>query len=156
LNRNASGTDIFNVNGPDQLTWNQYFQRFNQALGLPPMRQISASNSRMRTMIMDQVATLTSAIKQRYHDRLMEIYLRNGWISRQMKRLKSSIENTPSGTELNQLYCRSAYYSDQHARDTLGYQPQFDLDRGLQMTVSWLQHHEYCQQTDAPSARASA
>ena len=87
LNRNASGTHVFNVNGPDRLTWNQYFQRFNAALGLPSMRRMSASRLRMRTMFMDQVGRITGAIKQRYYDRLMEIYLRNGWLSRQMKRL---------------------------------------------------------------------
>lgn len=143
LHRNAKGTDVFNLNGPDRITWNQYFQQFNTALGLPPMQRISVYQSRLRTLVMDQVAHVTGALKQRYYDQLMAIYLRNGWISRQMKRLKGSIDNTPSGNELNQLYCRPAYYSDQRARDALRYEPQFDLSRGLRMTVAWLRHHEY-------------
>ncbi len=151
LDRGAAGTEVFHVNGPDKLTWNEYFQQFNAALGLATMQRISVYNSRLRTMVMDQVAKLTGAVKQRYHDQLMEIYLRDGWLSRQMKRLKGSIDNTPSGTELNQLFCRTAYYSDQLARETLGYLPRFPLQRGLELTVAWLRHHEYVEQTDHPA-----
>lgn len=38
----------------------------------------------------------------------MEIYLRGGWASRVMKRIKGSLDATPSGAELTGLYARRA------------------------------------------------
>ncbi len=143
IKRNAHRVEVYNINGPDRVTWNQYFRQFNEALMLPPLRRMSASRSRLRTLFMDQVARTTAAIKARFHDRLMEIYLRDGWAGRQMKRLKGSIDNTPSGNELTRLYCRQAYYSDEAAQSDLNYWPTFDLRLGLELTTAWLRHHEY-------------
>lgn len=132
----------FNVNGPEIPTWNQYFQRMNQALGLPELLPISLSASRRTAWLMDTVRNVTSAIKARFEDRLMEIYLRGGWASQMMKRLKNRLANTPSGGELQDLYTRQARYCDQSIRDTLGYRPAFDLDAGIEQTLQWMALHE--------------
>ena len=31
--------EAFNLNGTEEITWNQYFARFNDALGLPELRE---------------------------------------------------------------------------------------------------------------------
>lgn len=72
----------------------------------------------------------------------MEIYLRGGWASQMMKRLKNRLANTPSGGELQDLYTRQARYCDQSIRDTLGYRPAFDLDAGIEQTLQWMALHE--------------
>lgn len=142
LQRTDTGGKVFNINGPDRITWNRYFALFNESLHLPPLQHQSASASRWRTFVMDQVATAAHVVTSRYKDRLMEIYLRGGWATRLMKQIKGSIETTPSGNELNNLFCRQAYYSDEKARHLLAYEPVFDITRGLEMTVAWLLHHE--------------
>jgi len=132
----------FNVNGPEIPTWNQYFQRMNRALGLPELQAIPLSASRRTAWFMDTVRGVTSAIKSRFEDRLMEIYLRGGWASQMMKRLKNRLANTPSGGELQDLYTRQAKYCDQAIRDSLGYRPMFDLDSGINQTLQWMSLHE--------------
>jgi nucleoside-diphosphate-sugar epimerase len=132
--------ETFNVNGPEQPTWNEYFRRWNDALGLPPLARMSAANARLRSRTMDLVSQACGAVRRRHEERLMRIYLRGGWASRWMKRLKSLLDATPRGSELNGLYRRRAVYSDEKLRRQLGYAPQFDLETGLRMSKAWLCH----------------
>lgn len=136
-----AGGETYNVNGSDRVTWNEYFARFNTALGLPPLKPISSAKSRLRTMVMDQVGRATAFAKTRWHDKLMEIYLREGVASKWMKRLKGSLKSTPSTGELTGLYSRQASYNDSKIQQ-LGYAPDFDLQSGLANTVHWLRLHE--------------
>ena len=143
LNTNAARGEAFNVNGPTVPTWNAYFEQFNAALGLPPLRRISAGKSRFRTHVMDAFDFAADKIVNRFEDKLMEIYLRGGWPTRVMKRIKGELNSTPSGSELTDLFARDVIYSDNKARDLLGYQPQFDLDDGIAASTAWLSLHEY-------------
>lgn len=105
---------------------------------------------------MDVARGVTSAIKTRFQDRLMEIYLRGGWASRVMKRIKGQLDMTPSGAELDDLYSRQASYEDDKIRKVLGYQPAFDLATGIERTIQWLRHHERIRSTPAPTPRPKA
>lgn len=134
--------EAFNVNGPDIVSWNEYFQRCNSALKLPPLKRISATRSRLRTKVMDSVSFVAGKIVERFEDKLMEIYLQGGWAGRMMKRIKGELDCTPSGGELNDLYARDVVYEDQKARDLMGYDPQYDIESGIRQSVYWLQHSE--------------
>lgn len=91
---------------------------------------------------MDRVGQAADLVLDRYEDKLMEIYLRGGWPSKVMKRIKGELTSTPSSGELNDLFSRQAYYSDAKAREELGYCPAFDIDLGIAKTVCWLRLHE--------------
>ena len=140
--------EVFNVNGPDRPSWNGYFQKMNQALQLPPLQRISASKSQLRTRVMGAVGSVTSYFKAKFEDPLMEIYLRGGWASKWMKRLKGEIDSTPSSGELNNLYARKASYDDTKIQNTLGYCTQYNLQQGIQQTVNWLALHEITKVAD--------
>ncbi|XZE54985.1 NAD-dependent epimerase/dehydratase family protein [Planctomycetaceae bacterium SH139] len=155
LESTAARGETFNVNGPQPPTWNEYFQAFNAQLGLPPLQQVSATRARLRTRVLGVVGGITSAIKSRFEDQLMEIYLRGGLASRMMKRLKGELDATPSSAEINDLFVRSAVYDDLKIRQTIDYQPAFDLTRGLQLTVDWLRLHELAERTHDENKPAS-
>ncbi len=138
--------ETFNVNGPDRPSWNTYFQKLNDALELPPLQRISPSKSRLRTRVMGAVGSVTSFFKAKFEDRLMEIYLRGGFASRLMKRLKGELDSTPSTGELNDLYSRKASYDDYKIRQVLSYSPRFNLDKGIQQTIDWMVLHEVAKQ----------
>ncbi|MFK7734812.1 MAG: NAD-dependent epimerase/dehydratase family protein [Pirellulaceae bacterium] len=142
LSRETVSGSAYNVNGPDKLTWNSYFQKFNDLIGSEPLPAISATKSRLRTWVMDRVSQAADLVLNRYEDKLMEIYLRGGWPSKIMKRIKGELTSTPSAGELNDLFSRQAYYSDAKARQELGYRPNFDIDSGIAQTVCWLRLHE--------------
>lgn len=142
LASHAKSGEAYNVNGPDELTWNTYFSLFNAALGLPELPSISTAKSRLRTWAMDKVDRVADKILDRYEDKLMEIYLQGGWMSRLMKKVKGELNSTPSSGELHDLFARKALYSDLKAQLELGYQPQTAIDQGIQLTVDWLKLHE--------------
>jgi predicted dehydrogenase/nucleoside-diphosphate-sugar epimerase len=139
---------VYNVNGPDIPTWNQYFRAVNRQLGLPDLRQISAAKSKWNSWMMDKVRSVTGAVKARFQDRLMEIYLRGGWAGQMMKKLKKQLEHTPSGGELQDLFNRQAKYKDDAIRRELGYQPAFDLEKGIALTLQWMILHELIDQPE--------
>lgn len=143
--------ETFNVNGPDRPTWNTYFQKLNDALELPPLQRISPTKSRLRTRVMGAVGSVTSFFKAKFEDRLMEIYLRGGFASRLMKRLKGELDSTPSTGELNDLYSRKASYDDHKSHQLLGYAPRFNLDKGIQQTIDWMVLHEVAKQPSTQS-----
>ena len=141
VDEKAAG-ETFNVNGPDRCTWNGYFQKVNSSLGLPPLKLVSSSKSKLRTRVVDSVRSVTSFFKSKFEDRLMEIYLRKGWMSSCMKLLKGQLDATPTEGELNDLYGRKASYDDSKIRTMLGYKPNYDLDHGVQITTQWFDRHE--------------
>ncbi len=139
----AASGETFNVNGGEVVTWNEYFRKLNAAIGLPPLERKSASKSARKTALIGRVETVIRAFVGRFEDRLMEIYLRGGWASRIMKRVKTVFDSTPSTGELEDLYSRQAVYSDQKARTLLGYQPKFDLERGMALSVLWMERNGF-------------
>jgi nucleoside-diphosphate-sugar epimerase len=134
----AAAGNTFNVNGPEVLTWNAYFRRFNEALGLPPLTQKSAAQSAIRTAAVAPLVRVADVAMSRFGEQLAEIYLRGGVLGRMMHRAKTVLQSTPSHRELGELFSRRAIYTDEKARTGLGYRPQFDLDRGLALSALWL------------------
>lgn len=139
--------EAFNINGPEVITWNQYFQRFNDVLDLPNLHEISSGRSAFKTAVRDSISAFSGFFLDRFGDPIMNIYLRGGSVSKFMKHVKNSLFTTPSAKELQGLYNRDALYVDSKAQNLLGYNPRFDLDTGLQMCVLWLNHHGFLDKT---------
>ena len=133
---------VFNINGPETPTWNEYFAAFNNAMELPPLSSIDAGKSSIKTRVVDTVEYFTDKLLERFEDQIMEIYMRGGFLSRVMKRVKGELDSTPSGNELHDLFSRKANFSDALARQHLGYEPRVSLPEGLARTTDWLRLHE--------------
>ena len=73
LQEPAAIGEAFNINGPTTVTWNEYFQMFNDILGLPPLTRISSTKSGLRTMVMDFIGGIAYGIVDCFEDQLMEI-----------------------------------------------------------------------------------
>jgi nucleoside-diphosphate-sugar epimerase len=145
----------FNVNGPEILTWNEFFRRFNEALQLPPLITKSAAQSAVRVAAAARLGRVAETMISRWEPALMAIYLRGGPLSRLMKHVKTALQSTPSQRELGNLFGRRAVYSDEKARLRLGYVPQFDLERGLRLCALWLADGGFVE-ANPPAAAPSA
>jgi nucleoside-diphosphate-sugar epimerase len=130
----------FNVGGPDVLTWNEYFGRFNAAMGRPPLEITSARKARVASAARGTVRAVAQVVLSPYSARLQRAYDRGGWIAPVMKGTKRWLGSSPSSTELEQLYSRKALYDWSKAERLLGYRPAFDLGRGLGLSVDWLRY----------------
>ncbi len=143
LRTDPAAGEMFNINGPEITTWNQYFQRFNDALGLPPARSIGAANSSLKTLAVEPVR-LAGGYLQKTHPEIIQ------WLSslspalrRAMKKTESVVKSTPSPQELG-LYSRRARYDAKKAFRILGYRPIFDVDKGLAISSQWIREQGLC------------
>lgn len=145
--RDAAVGQTFNLNGPEVITWNDYFQRFNAALGRPPLQPQAQINALLRTVFMSSARNTLVFAKNHLAQPVRKVLMggtRQTRLGVALTRTRTTVRSSPSLRELTQLYNRKAIYVDQKARDMLGYAPRYDVDAGLAMSVQWLCHHGYC------------
>ena len=130
----------FNVCGPDVVTWNEYFERFNTVIGFPRLNVESAASAKAKSMVIGTVRSIAQVGLARYGDALMKVYERGGWLAPIMRGTKRWLNSSPSTAQLESLYSRKAIYDWSKAVHLLGYRPAFDLDRGLRLSVDWLRY----------------
>ena len=130
----------FNVVGPDLVSWNEYFERLNGAMGRPPLDVVSPSRARAESMVTGVVRGAAGVVLNRYGERLMRIYERGGPLATAMKYVKGRLNTRPSSNEFEDLYNRKAIYDWSKAHRLLGWRPAVDLDQGLRLSVDWLKY----------------
>jgi nucleoside-diphosphate-sugar epimerase len=137
-NERAVG-EAFNLVGPETMTWNQYFQKFNAALGLPELRVIDPANARLRALITDPIRSLGKFVLKQFGVPLRKMSQEYRQARELLQYADKTMKTTPRFAELS-LYNRKALYLTTKARDMLGYKPGFGVDRGLDLSVQWLSH----------------
>lgn len=136
--QNAVG-EAFNFVGPNVVTWNQYFQMFNQIMGLPKLEVIDPGISKVRATIKKPAKSLAMFAREHLGSSIQKIYEGFREARRAMSFIEMEIRTTPSLQELN-LYSRQAYYMTSKAKRLLGYNPIFDISTGLKISIRWLNH----------------
>ncbi len=111
----ASG-GAFNVNGPESITWNEWFARFARALGAPPLRPVPPGVVRARAL-----ASLPLKAVAR---------LKPGFAS-------TWLLGAPARSELA-LFALRASYPVKAAETALGWQPRLGISEGLAESMEWL------------------
>jgi len=135
----AAVGEAFNINGPEAITWNEYFERFNEALGLPPQRTIGVNHLRLRAIVMEAARAGAKSILTRFERPIKALYKQSSLVRSRAVQFEKSVISTPRLAELN-LYNRQARYRDAKARTLLGYRPRVDIDTGLELSVRWIRH----------------
>jgi nucleoside-diphosphate-sugar epimerase len=148
LRRNEAPGECFNVSGPDQPTWNEYFRALNDALGLPPLRPAGRSTARASSALMSPVRKGAKLALRHFSAPIMGLYKRNDLAKLVMKRAEQAIRQTPSAAELA-LYARRAVYAADKARERLGYVPLVGMTEGVRLSAKWLLHHRVVETADA-------
>jgi nucleoside-diphosphate-sugar epimerase len=131
--------EAFNLNGPERITWNQYFQKFNAALGLPDLRVFQPGSAKIRSIFMESARASAKFVLAHFENPLKRISQRFTPARKLMKSAEKSIKTTPRLEDLS-LFNRNAVYLATKAQRMLGYQSRFNLDKGLEMSICWLEH----------------
>jgi len=142
LTKDSAVGEAFNVNGADYLTWNDYFDRLNAAMGLPPLNVQPAGKSRRTTALISPVRSIARVGLKHFQHQIMAIYQRSDVAKRLMRVAESAIRNTPTAAEFD-MCSKVVRYQHKKAEKLLGYTPHFNLDRALALTSLWLRHHGY-------------
>jgi len=142
LVRDAAVGQVFNVNGSDRPTWQEYFDALNLALGLPELVPQSKAASRLAAQVMQPVRNLAKFLIAHFEDPIMSLYQRSALAKRIMLFAESTIKKTPTTGEFD-LLTKQASFSTQKAAEQLGYEPRVDMAAGIEYSVAWLRHHGY-------------
>jgi len=129
--------EAFNLVGPESMTWNQYFKKFNAALGLPELRVIDPTNAKSRAVITASIRSVGRFVLRHCEGRLRKMSQEYRQARELLQFADKTLKTTPCTTDLS-LYNRKTIYLTTKAHDILGYQPAFGVDRGLDLSVRWL------------------
>jgi nucleoside-diphosphate-sugar epimerase len=142
LGLDAEGVDgqAFNINGPDDVTWHEYFHAMNQSLGLPPLHAAARGASRAGATLLMPVRKAAKFALRHFQDPIMWLYQRSAVVKRVMRAAEHMIRQTPTTGEFR-MYSRSASYPADRAAAGLGYVPRVDMQRGVGLSTAWLRHH---------------
>lgn len=139
LNHETVVGEAFNLTGPDMVTWNDYFRRFNSALGLPPLAKITASQAGIKTTLMLPVRTAGKIVKNHFMGPVKKLSEKSTLAKKILKSVERKLTTTPVGDELK-LFSRKAHFLDAKLRQTTGFSPETDIGEGLKKTQAWLKH----------------
>jgi len=131
----APGIHILNLNGPDDVTWNEYIERLGDQLEVPDR----ATQSVLRFRMMAAAAGMLR-LSTRWNW-VRSLYRQSHGITRDaMTSAKSVTALYPSSTELD-LLSRKVHYVAERAARTLGITPAIPLEDGIRQSVAWCRLH---------------
>ncbi|MGZ8887721.1 MAG: NAD-dependent epimerase/dehydratase family protein, partial [Nitrososphaeraceae archaeon] len=133
---NAVG-QAFNINGFDEITWNEYFTKFNEAMSLPPLKNVSYKKTIMNTIAMEPIRTIGRVVKNNFMTGAKKLADTFDIVKIWMKQTENALKTAPSPEELK-LYSRDAIYGNAKAINLLNFKPSMSIEEGLKSTVSWL------------------
>jgi nucleoside-diphosphate-sugar epimerase len=134
--------EAFNISGPDVITWNEYFTKFNEMMGMPPLRTIRRGRAAARSTVTAPLRLTGRLLRDHFMMPLKMLANISETLKNTMLSTENLLKTTPSMETLN-LFKKDAVFSSRKAKKLLGYQPQFTINRGLKITVAWLKHHGF-------------
>ncbi|HMK39435.1 MAG TPA: hypothetical protein VK569_08845, partial [Bacteroidota bacterium] len=129
----------FNVNGTDNITWNDYFTKFNDALGGDALHAVPPGRFRTSSVLMTPLKAGARFVMGHFSGPVTALYQRSRVIRTLMKQTEARMKTTPGGEEIA-MFARKTRYTVGKAADLLGFRPAVDVERGLAMSVRWLAH----------------
>ena len=133
---NAVG-QAFNINGPEIVSWNDYFRMFNKALGLPELRNIKKGTANFRTTLMLPVRFAGKIVKNHFMEPVKKMAEVFPMLKKVMLKTEHRLKITPVKDEFL-MFGRNAVISSVKMDKLLNNKPIVDLNTGLRITVDWL------------------
>ena len=149
--RHPGRGEAFNVNGPNRMTWFEYFRALNDAMGLPPLAAAPRARVHILAAAMMPVRRTAKWLLRRFPGLVMGVYQRSALAKRLMRGAESAIRQTPTPGEFR-LYGRVVSFPTGKAARMLGYQPAFPSADGIDLSVRWLAHHGFLRHATASAA----
>ena len=132
----ASG-EAFNINGPEIITWNEYFHRFAKGLGLSLSKSPAPASAVWKSCLMEPARIFGSYLKRKHMHRVKSVAARFDLAKQWMLKAERKIKATPSLGDLA-LYSRKVVYKTRRAEELLGFVPKFSADEGMRITNEWI------------------
>ena len=135
-NESAVG-QAFNINGPEIVSWNDYFRRFNKAMGLPELNTIREGKANLRTAAMLPVRFAGKVVKNHFMEPVKKMAEIFPVMKKAMLKTEHQLKITPVKDEFR-MFGRDAVISSVKLDKHLNNKPVVDLKTGLRITIDWL------------------
>jgi len=136
LAENVAG-EFFNVNGDDVITWNEYFSRFNAALGREPLPVSNTWPIAVKATLLSPVRESARYALARFGQVATRLHAKSSLAAKYMRATESVLKLTPTNEQLKLYGVRVEYVIDK-AKEKLGYVPRVDSRQGLEFCAAWL------------------
>jgi nucleoside-diphosphate-sugar epimerase len=134
-----TGSQVFNITS-DVLTWNDYLERFGDALGIPDRFAPNPALFYAIALSIGPVRTGGRWAMARFNDLVMHFYQSGGPARSVMKGAESLIKLYPSLPEMKLLRLKANYSGARAARE-LNFRPTMSLEEGLRQSARWCRTH---------------
>ena len=133
--RIGSGAHVFNINGPDLVTWNEYIERLGDAMG-------AHARSVPNPLYLLAMARTTALMRAGARAAVVRsLYRRSTGGARDAFKAAQAVTRLyPSLNELK-LLRRRVRYAAGRASEALGFTPSVSLEQGIQQSVAWCRLH---------------
>ena len=125
---------VFNGNGPEVPSWNSYLERFNEALGFPPLARPDPSLG-LKVALRRPVRKVGKYLLANHRDLLVAVAARSSKIKSAMKKAEEDLRLRPNDDEMARFATEVTYSMDRAAR--VGFVPRTSVDEGIAMTAEW-------------------
>lgn len=134
----ASGR-AYNVNGPDTVTWQEYVEGLNEALGYPPIEPPPPAPARLRSKLTQPVRSVVKAAYFQFEKPVQTLYKKSRPARMLIKGVQTALQKVPSPAEYD-LYGRVVHFPTARAEAELGYRPAVPAREGIETSAQWLLH----------------
>lgn len=134
LDRQTEAYAVYNCNGPEIPTWNEYYDRMSEAMGLgrqPPER----SNVGLQVLLRRPIRAAGKYVLKHHRSLLTAMSARSHLLIDTLRKVEEDLRLKPNDSEMA-LFGRDATYSIDKIR-RLGFAPQTGLDRGIAYSIEW-------------------
>ena len=125
---------VFNANGPETPSWNSYLERFNDALGHPPLKAPDPGLG-LKVMLRRPVRMAGKYMLANHKDVISWLGARSPQLRMIMKKTEEDLRLKPNDDEMQRFATDVTYSMDRAAQ--AGFVPQTSVDDGIAMTVDW-------------------
>lgn len=141
-NEETSG-EAFNIVGPEVVTWNEYFYRYNECLGMPSLKRMPSAIASTKARMMQPIRMLGGVARKHFMQPLKKIAEAFEPFDNFVRGAERALKSTPHPDELK-LYSRNVLFVTARARKVLNFNPEITLEAGLARAVDWLRHNQIC------------
>lgn len=132
---------VFNINGPEIVTWNEYLERFSHSIGLPEMPVQTAGRTRTQIAMraIETVKVVGKYAMANHPSTLRYFRNRSDRLKQLMDQTELKMRLTASQIELK-VFTLDVIYRGDKATRLFGFPPSVTIDDGLTKTAAWLEH----------------
>lgn len=125
---------VLNINGPETITWNEYIDRFGDALGVSGRIKMSPLHISLTSTVVHGVRQAGSWVKRKGFRRPLQS------VPFVVERAQSAVNLYPTPDELH-LWRQKVHYSWERAEKVIGFRPSMSIDEGLRQSAEWCHIH---------------